>query len=78
MAEQPRCPGTWKRPNCGRPTYLIQGHAAQCLPCCETEIGTTVVELRERVTAALQKGRSRKWSLSTGRGARRWDNAQRQ
>jgi hypothetical protein len=67
----PRCPGTWERPDCGRPTYLIRGHPAQCLACCETEIGTTLAELRRHVTAALQKGRTRKWSMTTSGRVRR-------
>lgn len=52
-------------PTCRRRTTPQRGHPSLCLACTEAEIGVTVAELRERVTAALQKGRTRKWRVTS-------------
>jgi hypothetical protein len=63
----PHCPGVNEAGGCGVVTMRIRGHVCLCLSCSEAEIGETVGELRERVTAKMLRGKTRRWSVhSTG------------
>lgn len=50
-------------PGCGASTTPQRAiHPSYCLPCTETDIGMTYIELRTRISEVLNKGRNRKWN----------------